>query len=134
MVVPVFVNLVLIPRYVCKIVGLSFSTYLLNGCLKACVFSVPLAAGLLVFHHFFPLKNWAVVLIGCASGSCIYLLTLLTSVLANRDIRFHWMRLDTLEILKKNLLRRKEKDVGATSAVNRGIFDELREEQASTLE
>jgi len=131
MVVPVVVNLVVMPRYACGVLGASFSSYLLNGCVKASVLSVPLAIWLMAFHHFFPPSKWIVILIGAASGGCIYLLTLLTAALAGRRVRLRWLRLDTLDILQKGLLRRGPEHVEIAAAPKEEIADELHQKHDS---
>ncbi|MGB7847589.1 MAG: oligosaccharide flippase family protein [Candidatus Acidiferrum sp.] len=101
MIVPVVVNLFVVPRYACNLVELPYFTYLAKGWLKACLYSIPLAFSLLVFEHFWPIAHWKQLILGCLAGGIIYLLTLAVSSLLSRKFQVRWSKLETLAILER---------------------------------
>ena len=68
MIVPVVINLVVVPRYACNLVGLSYASYLAKGWLKACAYSVPLAISAIVFANVWQLTSWKILAV--TSLSC----------------------------------------------------------------
>jgi len=105
LILPLIMNLIVLPRYACSIVGLSFATYLAKGWLKASAYSVPLAFGLLVFERFWPVKSWTLLVAGCLLGCITYLLTLTLSSLFGHKLNARWSKLETLAVLEKKYLR-----------------------------
>jgi hypothetical protein len=124
MIVPVLVNLIIIPQYACKVVELPLRTYLSKGCLKACLFSLPLAAALLGAVRIVPLNTWRALGAVSLCGAVVYLLTLASVAWISSRFRRFWFSLDTLTFIEKSLLKKaKAAEVGSPLAA--GLFEEL---------
>jgi O-antigen/teichoic acid export membrane protein len=124
MLVPLVVNLILIPRYACQVVELPLGTYLSKGCFKACLFSLPLAAVLFGAVHFVPVNTWRGLCAAAFCGAVVYLLTLASVAWISNRFRRFWFSLDTLTFIEKSLLKKaKTAEVGSSLATE--LFEEL---------
>jgi len=133
MLVPMVVNLILVPRYACSLVDLSLFTYLSKGCLKACVFSVPLVGALLGFKYLFPVNTWPGVIAAGIGGGAVYLLTLLLASQLSKNRAYRWMSLDTVAMIERGWFKR-DKNIELEGPEATAILEELdRAEQANTL-
>ncbi len=133
MIVPVVVNLILVPRYACGLVDLPLLTYLSRGCLKACVFSVPLTVALVGFAHIFPVSSWAGVIAAGIGGGGVYLLTLLAAARMSKNPGYGWLSLDTLVMVEKGWFNR-DKNAELSGPETTAVLEELdRAEEANSL-
>lgn len=114
MIVALSINLILIPRYACRILGMPVRTYLEKGCLKPCLYSLPLAGTLLVFKHAFPVKSWAGLIAAVLIGGTVYAITLLAGALPKRHLQVSWWSLSVLDLLRRRFVER-EKDLNISA-------------------
>jgi hypothetical protein len=127
--VAVAINLVLIPRYACKVLNVSLIGYLAKGFFKPCLFSLPMAATMAGFAYFFPSKNWTSVITGITCGSLVYILTLMAATFYSQDTGSQWWSLGVFELLRRRFLKReKNLEFSATGAVLNSL--ETTEEQS----
>jgi O-antigen/teichoic acid export membrane protein len=122
MIVSLLINLVLIPRYACKLLEMPARTYFLNGCLKPSLFSLPLVVVFLGFQHFSPIGSWAGLVTGILIGGFVYVLTLLTGVWLKRRRQIDWAALGILDLLEKRFVKKKRDLEASASAV---VFEEF---------
>ncbi len=112
------INMVMVPRYACKILEMPLSRYLAKGCLKPCMFSLPLAVALVEFNHVFPVKTWIGVIAGIVLAGAVYGLTLLAGAISNMRYRTAWSSMSILNLLQKRFLEGKiDLDLAANTAV-----------------
>jgi hypothetical protein len=52
------INMVLIPRHLCRTLDLPLTTYLKEACIKPCLLAVPLAGVLLAVHSVLMVATW----------------------------------------------------------------------------
>ncbi len=93
-------SLILVPRHVCQILDLPLRTYLIEGCLKPCLLTIPCAAALLALHSWVAVGSWLVLLSLLAAGGLVYLATLLWAALrSKRGAGNQWSSIGVLEVL-----------------------------------
>ncbi len=103
----VVVNLILIPRHLCRIVGMSLRAYLTEACLKPCILSLPLAAVLLGFRSLLLIHSWLALIFTLLIGGLVYALTLSAVTFWRRHPACGWLSLSVLEFLDQKFLRRR---------------------------
>lgn len=96
-------SLVLVPRHLCKILGLPLRRYLIQGCVKPCLLSLPAAATFLACRFIFDVDAWLDVLLTALAGCLVYALTLLIVSRNNSNPAFRVLRLDILQLLGRKL-------------------------------
>jgi O-antigen/teichoic acid export membrane protein len=124
MIVPLVVNLIIIPRYACQVVDLRLGTYLSKGCAKACLFSIPLIVAMLVAARILPVNTWQGMSATALFGAVVYLLTLVSAVLVNSRLGRFWFSLDTFTLIQKSFLRKAE-SAEVESSLTTGLFEDL---------
>jgi O-antigen/teichoic acid export membrane protein len=123
-IIPLLINLIMIPRYACKIVDLPLRTYLLNGCIKACLFCIPFAAAMFAVVHVLPTNTWRGLTAATVLGTVVYCSTLATATLISRRLGRFWFSLDTFSFIQRSLAG-KASSVEIGSSFAAGLFEEL---------
>jgi len=96
------VNLLLIPRHLCRILDLSVRTYLNEACLKPCILAVPLVAALMALHTLFRIESWPALVM--ALLFTVVLFGVLVSYLMFGSVtNDNWFSLEVLKALKERL-------------------------------
>jgi len=98
-----FSSLVLVPRHLCRILGLPLRSYLLQGCVKPCILALPVAATLVALRFFFMVSTWPTVLATAFVGGLVYALTLLFVSFFDSYKLFRLLRPDVLHVLKQKI-------------------------------
>jgi O-antigen/teichoic acid export membrane protein len=95
-----FTSLILVPRHVCRLLGMSLSSYLIEGCLKPCLLAVPLSVFLVCLHSWFAVRSWFGLLSLITVGGVVYLASLLWMGLRQgKESVDHWASLGILDVL-----------------------------------
>lgn len=94
-------SLVLVPRHLCKILNLSLRHYLIEGCLKPCVLSLPVAAVFVLSHSLTVFQSWSSLVVAFLIGSSTYVLTLLFVTRQCSHSAFGWLSLGVLQLLEQ---------------------------------
>jgi O-antigen/teichoic acid export membrane protein len=98
-------SLVLVPRHLCRLLGLSLRRYILQGCLKPCLLAIPATATFIAMHHFLPVGSWADLFIAVVTGGLVYSLTLLLVMFSSSKVDWDWLQISVLQILDQKLFR-----------------------------
>ncbi|PYT67020.1 MAG: hypothetical protein DMG39_24980 [Acidobacteria bacterium] len=96
-------SLFLVPRHLCKILNLPLRRYLLHGCVKPCLLSLPTAATFLALQILFRVDSWPDLLAVALAGSFVYALTLFFVWRNNSKPIFRALRLDVLQVLGRKI-------------------------------
>lgn len=99
MIVSLTINLLLIPRYVCRVLEMPLPKYWFNAVLKPSLFSLPFVGTLLAFEHIVPVKSWASLIAATLLGALVYVLTLLSGVTLKRRFQVPQTSLGIMELL-----------------------------------
>lgn len=121
-------NLVLIPRHVCRILGLPLRTYFVKGCLKPCVLALPFAVVLREFNHTLPVQTWTGFIVTVLMSGLAYVLTLTLATFWRMRRPWTWLSLAVLEVLDQKVLRRRP-HFEASSAV--AMLDKAQERKGA---
>ena len=97
-------SLILVPRHLCRIVGLPFRTYLAEGCLKPCVAALPVAAAFMALRGLLVVDTWPTLFFTLFVGSLIYFLTLF-AMLSGPPALFGWLVPSILQVFERKFLR-----------------------------
>ena len=93
-------SLVLLPQHVCHIVELPLKTYIMEGCLKPCLVTIPLAAVLYGMHSRFEVRSWFGLSGMLAASSLVYLATVAWMTFSPVEKAGNqWLSLGILEVL-----------------------------------
>ena len=130
MIVSLLINMVLIPRYVCKILEMPARTYFLSGCLKPSLYSLPLVMVLLGLQHFSPVGSWAGLVTGTLIGGSVYVLTLLAGAWLKRQRQIEWPALGILDLVEKRFFKKK-KDLETSASA--AVFEEFEKVAEQTV-
>ena len=107
------VNLMLIPRHLCRILGMSLRTYFADACLKPCVLAIPLAVALMALRTCFKIESWPALVM--ALLFTVLLFGVMVSFLMFGSVRNdNWFSLEVLKAFKERLRLGK---VNSASAV-----------------
>lgn len=101
-------SLVLLPRHLCKILGLPFGAYLKEACLKPCFAVLPTAATLLVLRSVCVVDTWPALLFILLLAAAIYALTLFLLMFFAPYSSRSWLSMAILEALAKRLREVRE--------------------------
>jgi O-antigen/teichoic acid export membrane protein len=96
-------SLFLVPRHLCKILNLPLRRYLLQGCVKPCLLSLPAAATFLALQILFRVDRWPDLLAVALAGSLVYALTLFFVWRNNSKPVFRALRVDVLQVLGRKI-------------------------------
>ncbi len=94
----------LVPRHVCRILGLPLRSYLVEGALKPCLLSLPMTAVLVGIRSLFVVHSWLAMIAVVLSGGLVYGLTLLSLLFGRSPFR-PWLSLGVLDVLDHKYLR-----------------------------
>lgn len=103
MVTLLLTSLFLVPRHLCKILDLPLRRYLIQGCVKPCLLSLPAAVTFLACRFIFDVDAWSDFLFTALAGCFVYALTLLLVSRNNSNPAFRAFRLDILQLLGRKL-------------------------------
>jgi len=96
-------SLVLVPRHLCSILDLPLRHYLIQGCVKPCLLSLPAAATFLACRFIFAVDAWPDLLFTALAGCFVYALTLLFVSRNDSIPAFRAFRLDVLLLLGRKI-------------------------------
>ena len=93
------INLLLIPRHLCRILDLPLRTYLIEACAKPCVLAVPLAATLIGLRSLLVIDRWPALILALLVTIVVFTLLVLLLMFASvtKTNRFSLEVLRTLE-------------------------------------
>jgi O-antigen/teichoic acid export membrane protein len=100
----VVTSFVLVPRHLCKILELSLRQYLLQGCVKPFLITLPTAAVFIAWRHIRVADSWAGMVAAVLAGGLVYLVTLVLVTLSTSRIAQRWLQLGALHILARKFL------------------------------
>lgn len=113
------VNLILLPRTVCSVLEMPLRRYYFEGCLKPCLFSVPLLVVLIILTHSFSAFNLKSLLGIMVVGTIVYALTLLLAIWYGSGRRDSWFSLEVLGIVGEKVSFGKPKgSVGVVPSIS----------------
>ena len=98
-------SLVLVPRHLCRILDLSLRRYLVQGCLKPCLLTLPLAVAFVVLRSLLVVESWSTMLVVALVGGLTYALTLLIVTLGRSRPAFSWASIGILQLLEQKFVR-----------------------------
>ena len=99
-----FTSFVLVPRHLCKILDLSLREYLVQGCLKPCLSSIPVVAALVAWRCTTDVNSWAGMAAAVITAGVIYLATLMLIAFSVSPRVQRWLQLGALQILAQKYL------------------------------
>jgi O-antigen/teichoic acid export membrane protein len=91
-------SIILVPRHLCKILGLSFARYFFEGPVKSCAVGLPVMGVLLFMHYISVATNWRDLLLVGLAGASAYILSLSAAVIASRAGN-KWYSIGVLQIV-----------------------------------
>lgn len=97
-------SIILVPRHVCKILGLSLSRYLFEGPVKALVLGMPCMGAFLFIQSIVVVRNWRDLLLVAVAGGCVYAFCLFIAALASSRAKDKWYAVEVLQIVAQRLL------------------------------
>lgn len=96
-------SIVLVPRHLCKVLSLSFRTYLLEGPVKSCLVGLPTVAVFLLVHHMLTVNTWRDLLLAGVLGGCSYGLTLSVAAFASSHAEGKWYAIGVLQAIAQRI-------------------------------
>jgi O-antigen/teichoic acid export membrane protein len=97
-------SLFLVPRHLCKILGLSLRRYLVEGLLKSCVLALPAIGAYALLHRFLSINSWRDLLMAAVAGGCVYALTLLAAAFVGSRSSERWYSVGILQLVAQRFL------------------------------
>jgi O-antigen/teichoic acid export membrane protein len=97
-------SIFLVPRHLCRILGLSLRSYLVEGVLKPLVLATPVMAVYAAIAHTFRISGWRDLLLAAMAGAVAYALTLLLVGFATSRKRPSWYTVGILQALTQRFL------------------------------
>jgi O-antigen/teichoic acid export membrane protein len=97
-------SLLLVPRHLCKILGLSLRRYLIEGVLKPLILALPAIAVYAAIHRTFQITGWRDLLLAAFAGGSVYALTLLIAAIGSSRTDQKWYSVDILQALAHRFL------------------------------
>jgi len=97
-------SLILVPRHLCRILGLPLRTYLAEGCLKPCLAALPVAAAFVALRALFVVDTWPTLFLALFVGGLVYSLTLF-AMLYGPQALLGWLAPGILHVFDQKFLR-----------------------------
>jgi O-antigen/teichoic acid export membrane protein len=97
-------SLFLVPRHLCKILGLSLRRYLVEGLLKSCVLALPAIGTYALLHRLLSINSWRDLLMAAVAGGCVYALTLLAAAFVGSRSSERWYSVGILQLVAQRFL------------------------------
>lgn len=96
-------SIILVPQHLCKILGLSFRRYLLEGPVKSCIVALPTVAMFLLLHRMMVVNTWRDLLLAGVLGGCSYALTLYVAAFASSRAEGKWYAIGMLQAIAQRI-------------------------------
>jgi O-antigen/teichoic acid export membrane protein len=96
--VQLIVNVVLIPRHLCRILDLSLTTYLVEACLKPCSLALPLLALLMPIRSALQIETWPMLLVALIVTAVLFAV-LVSFVMFSSMSNASWSSLEVLNVI-----------------------------------
>lgn len=96
-------SIFLVPRHLCKILGLSFRRYLLEGLVKSCIVGLPTAAVFLLVHRILVINTWRDLLLAGSLGGCCYALSLYLAAFVSSRAEGKWYAVGVLQTVSQRI-------------------------------
>jgi O-antigen/teichoic acid export membrane protein len=96
-------SIVLVPRHLCKILGMSLDRYLLEGPVKSCIVGLPTVGVFLLVHRMLVVNTWRDLLLAAALGGCSYGLTLYVAAFASSRAQGKWYAVGVLQAIAQRI-------------------------------
>ncbi|HEV1995801.1 MAG TPA: oligosaccharide flippase family protein [Candidatus Acidoferrum sp.] len=97
-------SLVLVPRHLCRMLGLPLGSYLKDGFLKPVLLTLPFAATLYALHSWTVVRSWFGLVGVLAAGGVVHLATLAWAAFRpGKKSENQWTSLGVLEIVAERL-------------------------------
>lgn len=97
-------SIVLVPRHLCKILGLSLGRYLLEVSLKPCILALPAVSAYIAIEQEFQIRGWRDLVTAGIAGALVYAATLLIAALASSGPQVRWYTVGILGALAQRFL------------------------------
>jgi O-antigen/teichoic acid export membrane protein len=94
-------SLVLVPRHLCRILHASLRQYIVQGCLKPCMVTIPTVISFVLWRRWLKVGSWMEMAAVLLVGSAVYGLTLLL-VAGSQPER--WLHVEVVGIVARRLL------------------------------
>ena len=98
-----FTSLVLVPRYLCKILDLPLRKYLTEGVIKACIVAAPTIAFYALIRRMISIETWMELLGAALAGGALYFLTLFAVTLIGSRRQGSTCRLSILQLISEKV-------------------------------
>lgn len=92
-------SIILVPRHMCKILGISLRQYFCEGILKPSILAVPTIIAYVMIEHTFQITGWRDLLAAALAGSFCYVGTLALATFVTCHSTAGYYRLDVLQIV-----------------------------------
>ncbi len=97
-------SIVLVPRHLCKILGLTLHRYLCDGILKPAILAIPAVGVYVIVDHVFRIGGWRDLLLAGASGALVYAATLCAAAIPSSGPEVRWYTIGVLRLLAQRFL------------------------------
>ncbi|MGH9575049.1 MAG: hypothetical protein ACRD40_16150, partial [Candidatus Acidiferrales bacterium] len=104
MVTLLITSIILVPRHVCKILGLPLSRYLLEGILKPSILAFPAVATSVMIERAFQIAGWRDLLVAGIAGAIVYAVTLAAAAVPSSGPEVRWYTIGVLRMVAQRLL------------------------------
>ena len=113
-------SLFLVPRYLCKILGLSLRRYLTESIAKPLILALPMAALLVALRAWLQPEGWRDMFLVVIAGFVIYVATLSLVTLLSSRLNREWCEVGVLQVVSERILpllrTKSRRPVGAFSS------------------
>ncbi|HXF13524.1 MAG TPA: hypothetical protein VN517_10260, partial [Terriglobales bacterium] len=96
-------SIILVPRHMCKVLGISLRQYFCEGILKPSILAVPTIIAYVMIEHTFQITGWRDLLVAALAGSFCYVGTLALATFVTCHSTAGYYRLDVLQIVVRRL-------------------------------
>ncbi len=97
-------SLVLVPRHLCNILGLSLRRYLLEGTVKPCILALPTVGTYLMIERTLQIAGWRNLLLAGSTGVLVYAATLCAAAVPSSGLEVRWYTVGVLRVLTQRFL------------------------------
>ncbi len=113
-------SIVLVPRHLCKILGLSLRRYLFDGLLKPLALALPTIGAYLALHRMFLVAGWRDILLCALAGAAVYATTLLAAAFVSSGTPESWHSVGVLQAITQRFLPALGPRIAAIPALGSG--------------
>lgn len=104
MVTLLITSIILVPRHLCKVLGLSFARYMAESLVKPCILAIPTILIYAFIQHAFEIAGWRNLILAGGGGAVVYGATLLVVALPSSQPQTRWYTVGILRALAQRFL------------------------------